>query len=181
MKKLLITSVAVALSACCTFAQSTLRLWYDKPATHWLEALPIGNSHLGGMVYGGADTEQIQLNEETFWSGSPYQNNSQEAKSHLAEVRKLIFEGREKEAVGHTQRSAQGGEGRVQQRKTVNGKVGCLVGHTETKVVINSVRRKKMSVQPLLRTRVIKGKGRLIKFARKFRLKLVTQCLKNVT
>lgn len=98
MKKLLITSVAVALSACCTFAQSTLRLWYDKPATHWLEALPIGNSHLGGMVYGGADTEQIQLNEETFWSGSPYQNNSQEAKSHLAEVRKLIFEGREKEA-----------------------------------------------------------------------------------
>ena len=28
------------------------RLWYDKPASNWLEALPVGNSHLGAMVYG---------------------------------------------------------------------------------------------------------------------------------
>ena len=38
------------------------KLWYDKPAQHWLEALPVGNSHLGAMVYGGTDTEEIQLN-----------------------------------------------------------------------------------------------------------------------
>ena len=57
------------------------RLWYDKPASNWLEALPVGNSHLGAMVYGGPDTEQIQLNEETFWSGSPHQNSSAEAKA----------------------------------------------------------------------------------------------------
>ncbi|MFS6555198.1 glycoside hydrolase N-terminal domain-containing protein, partial [Parabacteroides distasonis] len=46
-------------------------LWYDKPASHWLEALPVGNSHLGAMIYGGTDVEEIQLNEETFGAGSP--------------------------------------------------------------------------------------------------------------
>ena len=50
------------------------------------------------MVYGGITTEEIQLNEETFWSGSPHNNNSPEAKAHLQEVRQLIFQGREQEA-----------------------------------------------------------------------------------
>lgn len=74
------------------------KLWYDRAATDWLEALPIGNSRMGAMIYGGADTEQIQLNEETFWSGSPHNNNSTEALQHLAEVRQLIFDGKEEEA-----------------------------------------------------------------------------------
>ena len=74
------------------------KLWYSQPARHWLEALPIGNSHLGAMVYGGTGTEVIQLNEETFWSGSPHSNNSDEALKYLPEVRKLIFEGKEEEA-----------------------------------------------------------------------------------
>ena len=73
-------------------------LWYDRPASHWLEALPIGNSHLGAMVYGGTDVEEIQLNEETFWSGSPHNNNSTESLAALPEVRRLIFEGKEYEA-----------------------------------------------------------------------------------
>jgi len=50
------------------------------------------------MIYGGVATEEIQLNEETFWSGSPHNNNNPEAKAHLDEVRKLIFQGREQEA-----------------------------------------------------------------------------------
>ena len=74
------------------------RLWYNHPATHWLQALPVGNSQLGAMIYGGITTEEIQLNEETFWSGSPHNNNSPEAKAHLQEVRQLIFQGREQEA-----------------------------------------------------------------------------------
>ena len=74
------------------------KLWYDRAATDWLEALPIGNSHLGAMIYGKTDTEEIQLNEETFWSGSPHNNNSPEAKEHLQEVRQLIFDGKEEEA-----------------------------------------------------------------------------------
>ena len=74
------------------------KLWYSQPASHWLEALPIGNSHLGAMVYGGTNSEEIQLNEETFWSGSPYDNNSHESLEKLPEVRRLIFEGKEREA-----------------------------------------------------------------------------------
>ena len=74
------------------------QLWYGQPAQHWLEALPIGNSILGAMVYGGTDTEEIQLNEETFWSGSPHNNNSLTAREHLQEVRSLIFDGKEEEA-----------------------------------------------------------------------------------
>ena len=73
-------------------------LWYNKPASRWLDALPIGNSHLGAMVYGGTDTEEIQLNEETFWSGSPHNNNSTESLQYLPTVRRLIFEGHEEEA-----------------------------------------------------------------------------------
>ena len=74
------------------------RLWYDKPANIWLEALPLGNSHMGAMVFGGTETEEIQLNEETFWSGGPHNNDSQTAIYHLNEVRDLIFNGKEKEA-----------------------------------------------------------------------------------
>ena len=74
------------------------RLWYERPASHWLEALPVGNSHLGAMVYGKTDTEEIALNEETFWSGQPHNNNSPEAKAHLQEVRDSIFAGREEAA-----------------------------------------------------------------------------------
>ena len=74
------------------------RLWYSKPASHWLEALPVGNSHMGAMIYGGTDTEEIQLNEETFWSGQPHNNNSTESLEALSEVRSLIFQGKEGEA-----------------------------------------------------------------------------------
>ena len=74
------------------------KLWYDKPAQHWLEALPVGNSHLGAMVYGGTDTEEIQLNEETFWSGRPHDNNATTSLQVLPEVRRLIFDGKEAEA-----------------------------------------------------------------------------------
>ena len=96
MKKLICIAsmavVAVAMSA------QQHKLWYNKPASHWLEALPIGNSSLGAMVYGGTETEEIQLNEETFWSGSPHDNNSKESLTALPEVRRLIFEGKEYQA-----------------------------------------------------------------------------------
>lgn len=82
------------VSSAATIAQNH-RLWYSRPASHWLEALPVGNSHMGAMVYGGTDTEEIQLNEETFWSGQPHNNNSSESLEALAEVRRLIFQGKE--------------------------------------------------------------------------------------
>ena len=45
-------------------------LWYREAATNWQEyALPLGNGELGCMVFGGAQTEQLQFNEKTLWSG----------------------------------------------------------------------------------------------------------------
>ncbi len=89
--------MAVCLLALTAAAQEH-KLWYDQPAKKWLKALPVGNSHLGAMVYGGVKEEEIQLNEETFWSGSPHNNNSPEAREHLQEVRDLTLMGREEEA-----------------------------------------------------------------------------------
>lgn len=97
MKKT-VTTILLAACALIPAKSQTPRLWYEKPASHWLEALPIGNSHLGAMVYGGVQTEEIQLNEETFWSGSPYNNNSKESKDQLQTVRDSIFAGKEEGA-----------------------------------------------------------------------------------
>lgn len=69
-----------------------LMLWYRQPAKSWFEALPVGNGRLGGMVYGGAGTEQIQLNEDTLWSGEPRDTNIYEALPILAEIRRLAME-----------------------------------------------------------------------------------------
>ncbi len=88
-------TVLLAVAAVAAQAQ---RLWYDAPARAWTEALPLGNSHIGAMVYGGADTEQIQLNDETLWGGGPHRNDNPEALANLKQVRELIFSGRRGEA-----------------------------------------------------------------------------------
>ncbi len=98
MKRLLFTVTLTTATLCLPAQDNTERLWYDKPATIWLEALPLGNSHMGAMIYGGTVTEEIQLNEETFWSGGPHNNNSSTALQNLPEARRLIFDGKEKEA-----------------------------------------------------------------------------------
>ena len=76
------------------------RLWYDKPAAKWEEALPVGNGRLGAMVFGGLATERLQLNEGTLWAGGPYDPVNPEARAALPEARRLIAEGRYKEADG---------------------------------------------------------------------------------
>ncbi len=79
-------------------ADNTLKLWYKRPAMEWTEALPIGNAYMGAMIYGGVGSDEIQLNEETFWAGGPYSNNSPKAKNSLAEIRSMIFDNRTDEA-----------------------------------------------------------------------------------
>jgi alpha-L-fucosidase 2 len=76
----------------------TLKLWYDSPAANWNEALPIGNGRLGAMVFGDPAKEQLQLNEETVWSGGPNQNITSESGAAIPELRKLLFEGKFEEA-----------------------------------------------------------------------------------
>lgn len=94
---LAVLSVA-ALQACAEKDRISDRLWYDKPASQWLEALPVGNSNLGAMVFGGVAEEEIQINEETFWSGGPHNNNSPRSLARLGQVRSLILSGHEDEA-----------------------------------------------------------------------------------
>ena len=83
--------VCLAWMACFTFAED-LKLWYSQPARNWTDALPIGNSRMGAMVYGGTAREELQLNEETFWAGGPYDNDNKNARYVLPVVRQLIFE-----------------------------------------------------------------------------------------
>src|ERR1700752_4650454 len=78
--------------------EQSLLLWYDKPASEWTEALPVGNGRLGAMIFGGPANEQLQLNEDTLYAGSPYDPNNPEALHALPEARRLIFEGKYKEA-----------------------------------------------------------------------------------
>ena len=75
-----------------------LRLWYGKPASEWTEALPLGNSRLGVMVFGGVPQDELQLNEETMWAGGPHRNDNPDALKALPAIRRLVFEGKLHEA-----------------------------------------------------------------------------------
>jgi alpha-L-fucosidase 2 len=99
MRRILFTSILTGIiSIGSAQSDSLLRLWYDQPAKQWTEALPVGNGRLGAMVYGDPCKEAIQLNENTVWAGEPNRNDNPDAKEALYVVRKLIFEGRYKEA-----------------------------------------------------------------------------------
>ena len=71
---------------------------FDAPAKVWEEALPVGNGKLGGMVFGLPYTERIQLNEDSVWYGGPQDRNNPSALEKLPEIRRLIFEGKIREA-----------------------------------------------------------------------------------
>lgn len=74
------------------------RLYYDRPATNWNEALPIGNGRLGGMVFGTIGQERVQLNEDSVWYGGPRDRNNPDALENLPKIRQLLAEGRLSEA-----------------------------------------------------------------------------------
>lgn len=75
-----------------------LKLNFAQPAKSWVQALPIGNGRLGGMVFGGIAEERIQMNEDSIWYGGPRNRDNPDALHHLAEVRRLLFEGKPQEA-----------------------------------------------------------------------------------
>ncbi|GAB3996852.1 hypothetical protein GCM10028807_40510 [Spirosoma daeguense] len=79
-------------------AKKSLVLWYKQPASQWVEALPIGNGRLGGMVFGGLETDHIQFNEATLWTGEPREYQREGAATYLPQIRQLIAEGKQAEA-----------------------------------------------------------------------------------
>ena len=95
MKKLIIPALFL-LIALHSFSQmkEELQLWYRQPATDWNEALPVGNGRLGAMVFGGISDERLQLNEETIWTKGGENIDLPGGAKYLAEIRKLLFEGR---------------------------------------------------------------------------------------
>jgi alpha-L-fucosidase 2 len=77
---------------------SGLKIWFNKPADSWNDALPVGNGRLGAMIFGGIEKEHLQLNEESVWTGKPRWDANPDALKSLPKVRKLLFEGKYTEA-----------------------------------------------------------------------------------
>ena len=81
----------ILLSFSLSIQAGDLKLWYKQPAGTWVEALPVGNSRMGAMVYGGTAREELQLNDETMWGGSPYRNDKPEALARKLLCRKAWY------------------------------------------------------------------------------------------
>ncbi|WP_456788202.1 glycoside hydrolase family 95 protein [Cellulomonas sp. P5_C5] len=86
--------------------ETTLR--YDSPADLWTDALPLGNGHLGAMVFGGVTVERLQLNDDTCWSGAPRSTSAADGPVALAAARDALDDGDVREAERQVQR-LQGG------------------------------------------------------------------------
>lgn len=100
----------ILLSFSLSIQASDLKLWYKQPAKIWVEALPVGNSRMGAMAYGGTAREELQLNDETMWGGSPYQNDKPEALGSMEQVRELIFAGKNMDAQNLIQKTFYSGK-----------------------------------------------------------------------
>ncbi len=88
----------ILLTTACKNNESSLKLWYNKPASDWNEALPVGNGRLGAMVFGDPARERLQINEESIWAGSKINNNNPEALTNFKALRESIFSGEIKKA-----------------------------------------------------------------------------------
>jgi alpha-L-fucosidase 2 len=99
MKKLTVVALAILTAGAAAVAQqSPSTLWYDQPAVVWTDALPVGNGHMGAMIFGGAAHERIQFNEHTVWTGEPHDYAHKGAAQSLAKIRELLWAGKQKEA-----------------------------------------------------------------------------------
>lgn len=98
----------VALTGSAPAPGRPLVAWYRQPATRWVEASVLGNGRLGGMVWGGVQQERIDLNEDTFWSGEPYDNLNPNGLKSLPEIRRLLCAGQEAAAQQLVERDMNG-------------------------------------------------------------------------
>jgi len=102
-KQLLVVYIAVFAFSCTNTVKKTDRVYpnileYDKPASSWVSALPIGNGRLGAMIFGNPSQEHIQLNENTIWAGSPYRNDNSKGSKTLSQLQQLVFQDKFAEA-----------------------------------------------------------------------------------
>ncbi|HYC87115.1 MAG TPA: glycoside hydrolase family 95 protein, partial [Chryseosolibacter sp.] len=85
--------IVTVTSAAQKTGDNSSTLWYEKPATAWEEALPLGNGRTGAMVFGGVVSERIQLNDHTLWSGYPQPGNNPDGPKYLPLVRAAVDAG----------------------------------------------------------------------------------------
>ena len=97
-KILILLVVNTVVSSAELSGDSSLILWYETPAGHFTQSLPLGNGRLGLMVFGGVEKDRIVLNEESVWSGSPSDDNRQDAHEQLPNIRRLLQQGKNDEA-----------------------------------------------------------------------------------
>ncbi len=93
MRSSMVAGLIIA-GACFARAAGEQLLWYDKPASQWVEALPVGNGRIGAMVFGGVASERLQFNESTLWTGKPHAYYHEGAVKHLPEIRALLQDSR---------------------------------------------------------------------------------------
>ena len=92
--RIFLIMIFCALAGCGNVLETKqLKLWYDRPAKVWEEALPLGNGRIGAMVFGCPFSEYYQLNENTLWSNAPRDGNNPKAVTALPDIRKAIDEG----------------------------------------------------------------------------------------
>ena len=97
MSRTIVLSLGATI-AITVHAGEPLKLWYYQPAQKWTEALPIGNGHMGAMIFGGTASERIQFNEDTLWRGKPHDYVRAGAGEQLGEIRRLLADGKAKQA-----------------------------------------------------------------------------------
>ena len=96
--KHIVTVILLVMVADAARSQTDLKLWYKQPAQKWTDALPIGNGRLGAMIFGGAEEDRIQFNEQTLWTGGPRPYERKGAVKYLPQIRQLLFDGKQPEA-----------------------------------------------------------------------------------
>ena len=97
MKKLIVLLGTLCALRAFAFSPDT-SIWLDKPAKVFTESTPLGNGRLGALDYGGTETEEIALNEDSLWSGSVQNADRTNAFAALPEIRRLLLENKNEEA-----------------------------------------------------------------------------------
>src|SRR5262245_13983622 len=95
---LVFLTAALLVGAAGAASAAPHTLWYPRPATKWVEALPVGNGRLGAMVSGGAEDEHLHVNKDTLWTGRPHEYQHRGAAEYLPTSRRLLAEGKQREA-----------------------------------------------------------------------------------
>jgi alpha-L-fucosidase 2 len=91
-------SLITVWTSCSEPNKKQADFYFNQPALAWNESIPIGNGTLGGMVYGGIESDTIKINEETLWSGGPRDLQNYSAIKHLPKIRRLLLDDKTKEA-----------------------------------------------------------------------------------